>query len=85
MIFAVTLGMRRGEALGMKWGDIDFDHGTLEVQRTATTYKGGVIYSDVKTANSHRTLCIPQNVMLHLIENREATLTGATHWWRIQF
>lgn len=71
VLFAVTLGMRRGEALGMKWSDIDFDHGTLEVQRTATTYKGGVIYSDVKTANSHRTLCIPQNVMLHLLEHKE--------------
>lgn len=71
VLLAVTLGLRRGESLGMKWSDIDFQQGTLQVQRTATTYKGGVIYSDVKTANSHRTLCIPQHVMIYLLEHKE--------------
>ncbi|MDF3005515.1 MAG: integrase family protein [Oscillospiraceae bacterium] len=71
VLFAVTLGMRRGESLGMKWSDIDFQQGTLQIQRTATTYKDGVVYSDVKTANSHRTLCIPQHVMIYLLEHKE--------------
>lgn len=71
VIFAVTMGMRRGETLGIKWSDIDFEHGTLEIQRTATTYKDGVMYSDVKTANSHRTLCLPQHVILYLLEHKE--------------
>jgi len=31
---AVTTGMRRGELLGLKWADIDFDSGSLSVRRS---------------------------------------------------
>lgn len=31
---ALTLGLRKGEALGLQWRDIDFDHRTLAVRRT---------------------------------------------------
>ncbi len=27
-------GMRRGEALAVRWGDVDFDAGTLAVRRS---------------------------------------------------
>ncbi len=31
--FALALGLRRGEALGLRWSDIDLDTGTLTVRR----------------------------------------------------
>lgn len=37
-LLAMT-GMRRGEALGLRWGDVDFDAGRLAVRRAATLVK----------------------------------------------
>jgi integrase len=33
-ILATITGMRQGELLGLKWGDIDLDEGTSRVRRT---------------------------------------------------
>jgi len=35
----VATGMRRGEALGLRWGDVDFDVSRLSVRRSATLVK----------------------------------------------
>ena len=32
-LLAVTLGLRRGEALGLKWSDFDFDNNIVTIQR----------------------------------------------------
>ncbi len=36
-------GLRRGEAIGLQWGDIDFDAGVIRVQRQVA-YVGGAAY-----------------------------------------
>ncbi|MFD0783599.1 tyrosine-type recombinase/integrase [Micromonospora azadirachtae] len=33
-VCALTVGLRRGELLGLAWSDIDFDAGTLTVRQT---------------------------------------------------
>lgn len=33
---ALSLGLRQGEALGLRWGDVDLDTGTLVVRRSRT-------------------------------------------------
>jgi integrase len=33
-VLAITTGMRQGELLGLKWGDVDLDGGVLRVRRT---------------------------------------------------
>lgn len=33
-VVALTLGLRKGEALGLKWRDVDFETRTLTVRRT---------------------------------------------------
>jgi integrase len=38
LLLAMT-GMRRGEALAVRWGDVDFDAGTLAVRRSAVLIK----------------------------------------------
>lgn len=63
VLLAVSLGLRRGEVLGLKWTDIDFRAATLEVQRTATFYKGEFCLSDTKTECSHRTLMLSRFVL----------------------
>jgi len=50
-LIAVTmgcLGLRVSEALGLKWSDIDWDHGTVTIRRSA--YRGAI--DETKTASS---------------------------------
>ncbi len=72
-LIAVTLGLRQGEALGLRWEDVDLTAGTLRVraqlQRDPST--GELVRVDTKTARSRRTLPIPPSVLLALREHRE--------------
>ena len=47
-------GLRRGEALALRWSDIDLNHSTLTVQRELVKVEGGTIYQSPKTKNSNR-------------------------------
>jgi len=67
-LIAVTMGLRRGEVLGLKWSDIDFDEGSLTVNRTLTPVKGGYELEKTKTEKSNRTIMIPSNVIPYLKE-----------------
>lgn len=54
LLMAVT-GLRRAEAAGLRWGDIDLDACILNVQRSVSSVKGELIVSDGgKTANAVR-------------------------------
>jgi integrase len=56
---AALTGMRRGELLGLKWGDLDWITGELKIRRQVQMVKGeGSILVDVKTAKSRRTLVL---------------------------
>jgi integrase len=49
-IVAVHTGMRPGEMLALKWDDIDFDSGTLQLNRALSDGK----FTAPKTARSRR-------------------------------
>jgi integrase len=51
-ILAIITGMRQGELLGLKWGDIDLDEGTSRVRRTL--WEGKI--TSPKTAKAHRSI-----------------------------
>ena len=53
LLLAYT-GLRRGEALGLQWNDIDFENKTLTVSRTRSL--SGI--TPPKTRNSYRTIII---------------------------
>jgi integrase len=55
-ILAVHTGLRKGELLGLKWGDVDFEAGTLQARRMLTTAKGGPMLRAPKTKGSRRTV-----------------------------
>lgn len=63
IILSLTLGLRRGEVLGLKWSDFQYDVPSgsmiLHVQRTLTPHKGGPVFSDCKSDNSNRVLIVP--------------------------
>ena len=61
-LLAMT-GMRRGEVLGLKWEDIDFEAGRLAVRRSLIPLGGEVIVSEPKTARGRRSIALdPETV-----------------------
>lgn len=66
-----TTGMRLGEALGLKWTDIDLEQARLVVRRTLLRHPGhGLLFAPPKTEKSRRTI--------HLSEAARRTLVH--HW-----
>lgn len=56
---AVTLGLRRGEALGLQWADVDLQRCTITIRHSVTCDKDGFTLGNTKTPNSRRTLMLP--------------------------
>jgi len=59
VILAACLGLRVGEILGLKWGDVDLLKGTLEIRRTVYQYHIG----PAKTAYSEAALPLAPEVV----------------------
>jgi integrase len=55
----VSTGLRRGEALALRWSDIDLTHGTLTVKRSLKTASGTTVVGATKTRGSRRTVDLP--------------------------
>jgi len=59
VFLALTTGMRRGELLGLKWSDIDWDRGIVTVRRALKESRRGLELQRPKTARSARTIALP--------------------------
>jgi integrase len=76
-LVAVTLGLRRGEILGLRWRDVDLDARTLTVAQ-ALTRVGGKRFGGIselrfvepKSASSRRTIPLPESVAGALRDHR---------------
>ena len=66
----IGTGMRRGECLGLKWGDIDLDARRLTIHRTLEVVKGQVREKPPKTTHSARTLSLAPFVVAALREQK---------------
>lgn len=61
---AITTGLRRGELLALRWSEIDFERGTLQVNHSLThTKKYGLQLTAPKTESSRRTVSIPRYLL----------------------
>ena len=47
-VVALHCGLREGEILGLKWSDVDFDAGTLQVRRTLSEALAGHLFEPPK-------------------------------------
>ena len=59
ILLGLTLGLRRGEALGLQWSDIDLHANTVTITHSANFCNGSFALSSTKTRNSRRTLMFP--------------------------
>ncbi|NLN70318.1 MAG: site-specific integrase [Chloroflexi bacterium] len=67
---AITTGMRKGELIGLKWGDLDWDTHQLNVQRQVQRVPGeGLKYSQPKTAAGRRMIYLGSDTLQSLKEH----------------
>lgn len=68
---AIFTGMRRGEIVGLKWSDIDFENQKVFVRRSIYKPKDGKAQEKLpKTKGSIRTISIPECLCKTLLEYR---------------
>jgi integrase len=68
----IGTGLRRGECLALKWGDLDLDAARMTIRRTLELVKGEIREKPPKTARSARTLALAPFVVAALREQRAA-------------
>ena len=65
--FLLFTGLRRGEALGLNWSDIDFDNATIQICRSSLYLPNmGVFEDSTKNETSNRVIKLPQSVITDL-------------------
>jgi len=64
-------GMRRGEALSLRWGDIDLTGAQLSINRNMQCIKGKISFKSPKTASSRRQIDLSTNTCTVLRIHKE--------------
>jgi len=69
----LTTGLRRGEALALRWQDVDLDAGTLRVEQAfGQTKRGGLRLKEPKSRHGRRTVTLPPSAVAELRAHRKA-------------
>lgn len=63
VILAGMCGLRRGEVLGLRWNDIDFNNKTITVEQTAVVADKEIFMKSPKSHTSKRTFVIPGDII----------------------
>ncbi len=69
-----TTGLRRGEALALRWSDVDLDAGVLVVRGTLGRVDGKLLITQPKTERSRREIPLPPSVVAMLKAYRKTQL-----------
>ena len=76
----ITTGIRRGECMGLKWGDISEQERVISIERNVTyTPESGVIVSTPKTTNSIRTIPVMSSTLALLRKYRDQVQLAHPH------
>ncbi len=77
-------GLRRGEVLGLRWSDVDFDLGQLAVANTITEVGADTVMGPPKTARSRRNVYLDRRTLTafreHRQRQRELRLAAGPAW-----
>ncbi len=85
-VVLVLLGLRRGEALGLRWRDIDLDARVLRVRQTLQRVEHRLQYLPPKTRRSKRTVPLPAacvTALCHHAERQDAERASALDLWPV--
>lgn len=84
-VVALALGLRQGEALGLRWQDVDLEDGVLRVRQAMQRVKGkGLVFGEPKSKRSKRDLALDSTVVSILRAHKKAQnaerLAAGTSW-----
>ncbi len=83
-LIALALGLRRGEALGLSWDDLDQDARTMQISRALQRAEGKLQLLPLKTKSSHRTIRLPEVVVRalqrHKASQAQERLAAGADW-----
>ena len=68
---ALSLGLRRGEVLGLRWEDIDFEQATMRISGALQRQQGRLERTATKTKSSNRLLYLPAVLVVALQAHRQ--------------
>ena len=75
----ISTGLRRGELLGLKWSDIDYENQTIFIRRQICRIDGIVTEGPLKTKNSYRKIIVPSDV-LEVLKNKQIQENNASEY-----
>ncbi|WP_051585997.1 tyrosine-type recombinase/integrase [Caldanaerobius polysaccharolyticus] len=78
IVLEATTGMRRGEVLGLRWEDINFDKGVIYIRQALVEIGGKIRIHPTKTESGARAMPVPQPVLELLREHRRHQEEAAT-------
>ncbi|HMS24688.1 MAG TPA: site-specific integrase [Acidimicrobiia bacterium] len=70
-LFLATTGVRRGEALGLEWQDLNMETGMCTIRQTLSCVDHKPVFQTPKTKSSLRTIAIPKSTLLELRKHRK--------------
>ena len=81
---ALALGLRQGEALGLRWDDVDVEAGVLHVRHALQRIDSKLQLVEPKSARSRRTIVLPDIVRdalrAHRVRQAEQRLGVGAEW-----
>ncbi len=78
-LFLILTGVRRGEALGLRWSDIDWDAKVARIQQTWIKGLDGPTTSKPKTKRSQRAVALSAGLLELLQDHHQAQLIQQQH------
>jgi integrase len=79
---ALALGLRKGEALGLRWQDVDFDGASLVISGALQRIGGSLIRTETKNNASRRMLQVPAAALRVLRDIGYARWRN--EWWPVR-
>lgn len=80
-VLAATMGLRRGELLGLRWSDVDLDGGLLRVGQTVQRIDGRlVVEQDAKSEDSENAVPLPAFTVRVLREHQAKQAAERLAW-----
>ena len=81
-LLAMT-GMRRGEALGLQWPDVDMEAGTISIRRAWIPVNGVGQMSEPKTKRGRRTIALDPVTLEALKAHAARQADEQSNWERL--